>query len=232
MNRRFARQIAIPEIGEEGQLRLGEASVLIVGCGALGSMAAMQLAGAGVGHIRIADFDTVDISNLHRQLFFTDAEAGMPKATVLARRMRELNPEVRVEVCEGMATRHNIDDLMDGCVMALDATDNAESMLLVDAASQTVGIPCTFAGIREFSGQVTTCIPGGVRYADIFPGAASAAGSILPCEAMGVAGPAAAVAASIQAAEAIKYITKSGSLLSGRLLLFDLLEMRFSMVSL
>lgn len=232
MNRRFARQIAIPEIGEEGQRRLGEASVLIVGCGALGSMVAMQLAGAGVGHIRIADFDTVDISNLQRQLFFTDAEAGQPKAGLLARRMRELNPEVSVEVCREMATRRNIDSLMKGVDMAVDATDNAESMLLVDAASQQHSIPCTLAGIREFTGQVTTCLPGGVRYAEIFPGAASAGGSMMPFQTIGVAGPAAAVAASIQAAETIKYITKSGSLLGGRLLLFDLLEMRFSVISL
>ncbi len=223
---RYSRLIAVEEIGREGVEKLMESRVLVAGCGALGSMAAMQLAGSGVGHIRIADFDTIDISNLQRQFFYQTSEAGYRKADILASRIADLNPSVDVEVLNCMIGRENAMDIVGGCDFVVEATDNHASMLLIDRICEEQGIACTLAGISEFGGQVMTCLPGGSRYRDIFPDAGGDEG-IMPCSMAGVFGPAAAVAASIEAAEAVKYITGAGQSLAERMLVFNLADMRF-----
>lgn len=225
---RYSRLIAIEEIGNEGVERLRNSTVLVAGCGALGSMAAIQLAASGVGRLRIVDFDTVDLSNLQRQFFFKTEETGQSKASILSRRINELNPGVQVEVCEEMLSKNNASDLMAGCDFVVEATDNPTSMTLIDTICNEAGINCVLAGVSGFSGQVMTCLPGLRRYSDIFP--MNEDQGILPCSLTGVAGPAAAVAASIEAAEAIKSLVGLEPLLSDKLLVFDLLNMRFDII--
>lgn len=226
---RYSRLISIEEIGKEGVELLNKSTVLVAGCGALGSMAAMQLAASGVGYLRLVDFDTIDLSNLQRQLFFKTDETGRPKASTLAERIRELNPEVRVEVIGEMLNKDNVRQLIAGCDFVVEATDNASSMMLIDSVCNEVGVRCVLAGVSGFTGQVMTCLPGGRRYADVFP-VASGSG-ILPCSLTGVIGPAATVAASIEVAEALKSLLGLTPLLSDSLLLFDLLNLQFDIIS-
>ena len=226
---RYSRQIAVPEIGSDGQKKLWDAKVLVIGCGALGSMVAMQLCGAGVGKIGIADFDNVDISNLQRQFFFKTDESGESKAHLTHLRMRALNPEVEVKVYNSLITPKIADELFPKYDFIVDATDNPESKRMTGELALRHGKGCCIAGVREFSGQVMTFLPDSPRFEDFF-GNASASG-VLPCSLSGVMGPAAALCASIQASEAIKFITGAGKLLSGRLLLFNLLNNTFRTLS-
>lgn len=222
---RYSRQIAIPEIGKVGQNKIRESKVLIIGCGALGSMVAMQLAGAGVGVIGIADFDNIDISNLQRQFFFTTEEAGNSKAVVLDQRIKLLNPEVRTKVYKEMITTLKAEKYFGEFDFIVDATDNPESKRITGEISDKHHKPCCIAGVINFSGQVLTLLPDSPRFEDYF-GTVDAEG-FLPCSLGGVIGPAASLAASIQASEVLKYITGSGDLLSGRMILFNLLNDSF-----
>lgn len=222
MKRRYARQIVLAEIGVEGQQRLLDGSVAVVGCGALGSMVAMQLAGAGVGRIGICDFDTIDVSNLQRQLFFDTDQCGRSKCGVLAERMKRLNPDITVEPMAMFLTADTARIRLAEFDFIVEATDNAPTKYLVDAVCAEIGRPCCIGGVRRFSGQVATFIPGGVRYADIFPEAAD--GGVTPCSTGGVIGGAAGVVASVQAVEAIKYIAGAGVPLSGKMMMFNLLS--------
>lgn len=222
----------MPEIGREGQLRIARARVFIVGCGALGSMVAMQLAGAGVGEIEIADFDTVDVSNLQRQFFFTTAGCGSSKAEMLAEAMRALNPDVRVTVHNQMVTPRNAPSLFAAADFILDGSDNPDTKYMTERVCTALGKPCCLAGVSGFSGQVMTVVPGSTLFSEVVPQGAS--GGFTPCSIGGVAGPAAAVAASMQAAEAIKWITGAGEgqkeLLTDALLTFNLSSGNFSLL--
>lgn len=226
---RYSRLTAIGAIGDEGVEKLNEATVLVAGCGALGSMAAIQLAASGVGHLRIVDFDTVDLSNLQRQFFFKTKETGQSKVSVLSRRISDLNPTVSIEPCEEILNKNNALSLMSGCDFVVEATDNPTSMSLIDSICDEAGINCVLAGVSGFSGQVLTCLPGQRRYSDIFP--AHDEQGVLPCSLTGVLGPAAAVAASVEAAEAIKSLVGLDTLLSDKLFIFDLLNMRFGIIN-
>lgn len=227
---RYARQIAIPEIGIERQQKLCDSKVFIIGCGALGSMVAMQLAGAGVGKLGLADFDTIDISNLQRQFFFKTEEAGLPKSKILELRINELNPSVRIERINSLVTKSNIAEIVADYDFIVDATDNPNSKYLIDKVSKELLKPCCIGGVRDFSGQVITIMPDDNRFKDYF--GEEVGDGFLPCSLGGVAGPAAAACASIQSAEVIKYITGSGILLSGRILIFNLLTNKYSVFSL
>lgn len=222
---RYSRQIAVEEIGEDGQRALRDARVFIVGCGALGSMVAMQLAGAGIGHMTIADFDTVDISNLQRQFFFKTADAGKSKARMLFEAIAGLNPDVDVRVEESLITVESAPGLFSDYDFIVDATDNVCSKSMVEDVCQKISLPCCIAGVSGFRGQVMTVTPGDGKFAEIFPDAPD--NGIAPCSIGGVMGPAAALCASIQASEVIKYLTGAGRTLSGRLLTFDLLTDTF-----
>lgn len=227
---RYSRLMAVDEIGREGMERLRRSRVLVVGCGALGSMAAMQLAGSGIGEIGIMDFDTIDISNLQRQFFYRDEDAGKSKAAMLLQRMMELNPHVKVEIVGGMLNGSNARQLVKGYDFVVEATDNPASMILLDKACEHAGVTCVFAGISGFRGQVLTVRSGDTRYRDIFPDTEEA-GGILPCSLGGVAGPAAAMAASVEVSEVLLNLSTGNSPLSGKMLIFDLADARFNVVS-
>lgn len=229
-NTRYSRLASLPEIGPEGVAKLQEARVAVIGCGALGSLCAMYLAASGVGNINISDFDTVDLSNLQRQLFFTEADLGKPKALVLRDRMLALNSGVSVNVTQEMVRPANAGDVLAGCDVVVDGSDNPATKLMTDRLAAEYGIPCVIAGVRGFELQVMTCLPGGTRYADIF-GDAPACNGFTPCSIAGVLGPTAGIAASLQAAEAIKLITGAGNTLSGKLLTINLLSPSVSLLS-
>ena len=224
---RYSRQIAIENIGKDGQDKLRTSRVTIVGCGALGSMAAMQLAGAGIGKIRIADFDTIDISNLQRQFFFKSEEAGKNKAEILKERIISLNENVQVDIFPRMVTKNNIKDIFTDTDFVIDATDNPSSKYLIESICEVMSIPCCIGGVSEFHAQVTTILPGGIKFKDLFPDPES--GGFAPCSVGGVIGPVAVVCASLQAAEAMKYILNVGELLDGKLLRFDLLTNQYQL---
>lgn len=229
-NTRYSRLASLPEIGPEGVAKLQEARVAVIGCGALGSLCAMYLAASGVGNINISDFDTVDLSNLQRQLFFTEADLGKPKALVLRDRMLALNSGVSVNVTQEMVRPANAGDFLAGCDVVVDGSDNPATKLMTDRLAAEYGIPCVIAGVRGFELQVMTCLPGGTRYADIF-GDAPACNGFTQCSIAGVLGPTAGIAASLQAAEAIKLITGAGNTLSGKLLTINLLSPSVSLLS-
>ena len=217
---RYARQIAIEGIGKTGQRKLNNSKVLIIGCGALGSMVAMELAGAGVGEITVIDYDKIDISNLQRQFFYSAYETGEKKVETLAVRMRDLNPETVVTTISGIMTKSRAEEIFGNFDFIIDATDNPESKKITGDVAYGKKKPCCIAGVRDFSGQVMTFLAEDPRFEDYF-GSASAEG-LLPCSLSGVIGPAAALCASIQAAECIKYLTGYGELLTHRLFYFDL----------
>lgn len=221
---RYARLEALPDIGREGLVALRSAKVLVIGCGALGSMAAMYLAASGIGTVGIADFDTIDLSNLQRQLFFEEGNVGQPKVRVLSERMLALNSEVEVMVHPELVTRDRALSLFPAYDFVIDGSDNPATKVLTDAVSLETGVACCIGGVRGFVGQVMSCAPGHTRYSDVF-GEAPCSG-LLPCSVAGVLGPAAGVVASVQAAEAIKHAAGAGDMLYDRLFTVDLLTMR------
>lgn len=226
---RYSRQIGIDGFGVEGQNRLLSASVAIVGCGALGSMVAMQLAGAGVGKLVIFDFDTVDVSNLQRQFFFETKDCGKKKSQVLSDRIISLNPDITVDCHDAfidekkaMAYFRNVD-------FVVDATDNPASKGMVEKVCRELGKPCCIGGVSGFRGQVMSIAPGQIMMSEIFGEEES---GMLPCEISGVLGSAAALCASIQASETIKYLACVGETLKGKILTFDLRTNDFKVFSL
>ena len=194
-------------IGAAGQDRLARAAVMIVGCGALGGQLAMLLAGAGVGRIGIADFDTIDITNLQRQLFFSEAQAGKGKASIIGERMEALNSEIEVEVYQEMITQRNAEDVFSRYDLIIDATDNPATKYFIDNVTRRLGLPCCIGGVAGWRGQVVMLSGSGdsLRYGDIFS-RPDADPSMMPCEIEGVMGPAASTIASLQAAEAVKWL--------------------------
>lgn len=227
---RYSRMISIPEIGREGMEKLQRSKIMIVGCGALGSICAMYLAGAGVGDITIADFDTIDISNLQRQLFFDTAHAGESKAIKLAERMKSLNPLCHVKCIKEMITMESAKILFKDKDFIIDATDNPSSKAMTDTICQNLGLPYTIGGVAGFKGQVMSWRPGCTGYAEIFsPQAAD--GGFTPCSFGGVLGPAAGIIACIQASETIKHLTGAGEMLYNKIFMIDLLSMESQTLS-
>lgn len=228
---RYKRQMAVEGIGKEGQERLMRGSVMVIGCGALGSLAAMYLAGSGVGRIGIADFDTVDVSNLQRQLFFSEAESGKKKCSLLAERMRSLNSEITVEEHHLFLTPKVGKEILCDYDFIIDATDNPASKIMTDRLCEEIGKPCCIGGVEGFRGQLLTILPGDERYREIFADIPEDPG-LTPCAIAGVMGPAAGVIASLEAMEAIKYLSGCGKLCRNRILDIDLRDLRFSSVEL
>ena len=218
---RYSRLEMLPGIGAEGVELIRSGRVLIVGCGALGSLCAMYLAASGVGSITIADFDTIDISNLQRQLFFTESELGLSKCAILASRMRALNSDVEVEELPVLMNVENALKHFPQHDFIIDGSDNPATKKMTATLCEQLGIPYCIGGVREYAGQVMTWIPGHSGYAEIFGDTQTCSG-ITPCSLGGVLGPAAGMVASVQAAEAIKYLTRVGKLLTNRLFTFDL----------
>lgn len=219
---RYKRQLLLPEIGERGQARLRTAHLLVIGAGALGSAAAYYLAAAGIGRLTIVDGDRVDSSNLQRQILHTTADVGRLKVESARKRLSALNPHVSISVVAEMFGRANAASLLQDVDFVVDATDNYEAKFLINDICVAAAIPFCHGSISRFSGQVTTWIVGAPCYRCLFT-------SPPPKEPFaGPFGAVPGVIGSIQAAEAIKFVTGIGELLTGRLLTIDLLTMQFS----
>lgn len=226
---RYARMIAIPEIGIKGVETLKKSHVFITGCGALGSVVAMYLAGAGVGKITIADFDTIDISNLQRQLFYATSDTGKSKARILAQRLSALNPECTIECIDSIITEASASTLFSQCDFIIDATDNPASKFVTDKICHELGKPCCIGGVAGFTGQVMSWSPGHVSYSDIFYPEGVESG-FTPCSIGGVLGPAAGVIACCQASETIKHLAGIGEMLFDKVFFIDLLTMQTRLI--
>ena len=230
---RYSRHLLIPEVGEEGQLRLLESRMLLIGAGGLGSPASLYLAAAGVGTLGIVDDDVVDATNLQRQIVHSTERLGEPKAESAQRTIEALNPDVTVKVFRERLTSANVDRILDeGWDVIVDGADNFPTRYLLNDASVWHGIPVVHGSIFRFEGQVTVFRPGeGPCYRCLFPQPPPP--ELAPsCAEGGVLGVLPGIIGSIQANEALKLALGIGEPLAGRLLLFDALAPSFTEVSL
>lgn len=228
---RYSRNLMLPEIGRPGQRKLLDAKVLIVGVGALGSITAMYLAASGVGHLTLADYDTIDISNLQRQLSFSTDDCGKFKVDAARDRLLSINPEISVTTINGMLTRQNAGEIIAQHDLVIEGSDNPATKYLISDECRAVGVPCVLGGVTQFSGQVMSWQEGYPTYRDIFPDQA-AEGGYTPCSIGGVLGPLPGIVASWQAAEAVKILTGAGTPLYGRMLLIDALTANTTVITL
>jgi sulfur-carrier protein adenylyltransferase/sulfurtransferase len=229
---RYSRHLLIPEVGAEGQRRLLDARILLIGAGGLGSPAALYLAAAGVGTLGIVDDDAVDETNLQRQVLHSTAALGEPKTESGARRLRELNPDVDVVPYRERLSAENIDRILDqGWDVVVDGADNFPTRYLVNDASVWHDVPVVHGSIYRFEGQVTVFDPGtGPCYRCLFPQPPPP--ELAPsCAEGGVLGVLPGVIGSMQASEALKLVLGAGEPLVGRLLLFDALAASFTEVA-
>jgi molybdopterin/thiamine biosynthesis adenylyltransferase/rhodanese-related sulfurtransferase len=225
---RYQRHLLLPEVGEEGQLKLLNARVLLLGAGGLGSPAALYLAAAGVGTLGIVDMDVVDDSNLQRQILHNVDRIGHRKVDSAKATLTLLNPEVNVVTFDTRLGADNILDILgQGWDVVIDGADNFPSRYLLNDASVKLGIPVVHGSIFRFEGQVTVFDPrNGPTYRDMLPEPPPA--EFAPsCAEAGVLGVLPGIVGSIEALEAIKIILGLGDVLRGRLLAFDALEMSF-----
>ncbi|MCC6785333.1 MAG: molybdopterin-synthase adenylyltransferase MoeB [Planctomycetes bacterium] len=228
---RYGRHLLVPGVGESGQRKLLDARVLLVGAGGLGSPAALYLAAAGVGHLRVVDFDVVERSNLQRQILHADDRIGQGKAESARRSLLALNPGIAVEPIAVRLDATNVEALMADCQVVLDGTDNFATRYLVNDACVKLGIPNVHGAIHRFEGQVSTFWPQspgrrGPCYRCLFPSPPPA--DLAPnCAEAGVLGVLPGVIGTLQAVETIKLILGLGDPLVGRLLVYDALAARF-----
>jgi sulfur-carrier protein adenylyltransferase/sulfurtransferase len=230
---RYSRHILIPEVGEEGQLRLLDSRVLLIGAGGLGSPAALYLAAAGVGTLGIVDDDVVDETNLQRQVLHSTASLGEPKTESAARAIRELNPDVEVVPYRERLTTENVDRILEeSWDVIVDGADNFPTRYLLNDASVWHGIPIVHGSIFRFEGQLTVFKPGaGPCYRCLFPQPPPP--ELAPsCAEGGVLGVLPGIIGSLQANETLKLALEIGEPLVGRLLLFDALNVSFTTLEL
>jgi adenylyltransferase/sulfurtransferase len=229
---RYARQVALPEVGVEGQARLKQARVLVVGAGGLGSPVASYLAATGIGTIGIVDGDAVDLSNLHRQLLYATADIGRRKVAAAAERLRGINPNVQALTFDVELTRDNALDILRDFDLVVDGTDNFRTRYLVNDACILLGIPNVYASVLRFDGQVTVLgMPNGPCYRCLYP-TPPPPGSVPSCAEAGVLSVLPGLVGMLQATEAIKLLLGTGEPLVGRLLLVDALAAQFTTVGL
>ncbi|MDE0062499.1 MAG: molybdopterin-synthase adenylyltransferase MoeB [Gammaproteobacteria bacterium] len=218
---RYSRQIMLPEIDIEGQGRLGSATVLVVGLGGLGSPVAMYLAAAGIGRLILNDFDTVDLSNLQRQIVHADASVGEPKIRSAASTLAALNPLVAVETIGKRLSREALEELLVRVDLVLDASDNFATRYLVNDACWRAGKPLVSGAAIRWEGQVALFDPGRPEspcYRCLYPEGDDQA---LNCAENGVIAPLVGVVGAMQAMEAVKAITGVGDPLVGHILYYD-----------
>lgn len=224
---RYSRHIILPEVGLEGQKRLKAASVLCVGTGGLGSPLLLYLAAAGIGRIGIVDFDVVDSSNLHRQIIHSTSWVGKPKIESAKTRILEINPDCQVDLYETRLSSENALDLIKPYDVVVDGTDNFPTRYLVNDACVMSNKPNVYGSIFRFEGQATVFnYEGGPNYRDLYP-EPPPPGMVPSCAEGGVLGVLCGIIGTIQANETIKIILGQGNTLSGRLLLYNALEMKF-----
>ena len=220
---RYSRQMKLQGFGREGQMRLKNAHVLVIGAGGLGSPVLLYLASAGVGHITILDNDTVDLSDLQRQVIHTSDDVDRPKVVSAKEKMLAINPLIDVRIVEERASQANLRGFVEESDFVLECTDSFATKYLVNDVCVECRKPFCIAGIEGFNGQVMTHIEGTATYRDIFPRANAEAES---CSAIGVLGSAVGILGTIQATECVKCLLGlTDHLLTNRLFLLDALNM-------
>lgn len=229
---RYSRHLLIPEVGLEGQCKLKEASVLLVGTGGLGSPLALYLAAAGVGRIGIVDYDVVDDSNLQRQVIHDTRQVGKLKVESARQRMIDLNPYIQVDAYNEVFSAENAQRIADGYDLLVDGTDNFPTRYLINDLSVLTGRPYVYGSIFRFEGQVSVFdARRGPCYRCLFP-EPPPPGAVPTCAEGGVFGVLPGTVGTIQGTEVIKLILGIGEPLIGRLLLYDALDMTFQTVQL
>ncbi|WP_406692620.1 adenylyltransferase/sulfurtransferase MoeZ [Saccharopolyspora sp. ID03-671] len=227
---RYSRHLIIPDVGMDGQKRLKNAKVLVVGAGGLGSPALLYLAAAGVGTLGIVEFDEVDESNLHRQVIHGQSDLGRPKAESAKDSIAEVNPYVQVNLHKTHLTSDNALDIFRDYDLILDGTDNFATRYLVNDAAVLLGKPYVWGSIFRFEGQASVFwAEHGPQYRDLYP-EPPPPGMVPSCAEGGVLGVLCASIGSIMVNEAIKLITGIGETLLGRLMIYDALEMSYRTV--
>lgn len=229
---RYARHLRLPQVGIDGQKKLEQAHIVLIGAGGLGSPAAYYLAAAGVGNITIIDNDFVDKSNLQRQILHTEASIGSPKVDSAAASMHALNPRIKIRTQQARLNADNVRSIIADADVVIDGSDNFPTRYLLNDACVELAKPLVYAAVQRFSGQISVFDAGCQRgsapcYRCLFPEAPD--GEDAPnCAEAGVLGVLPGVMGLLQATETIKIILGIGQTLSGRLLQFDALSMRFS----
>lgn len=226
---RYSRHILLDEVGIEGQQAIIDARVLIIGAGGLGSPAAMYLAASGVGHITLVDHDSVDLTNLQRQIAHTTASVGTSKVLSARQTMLGINPEIQVHCLEQHADAATLDELVSQATVVLDCCDNYRTRQNVNAACVKHRVPLVAGAIIRFDGQITVFDPRNETspcYACLFSPDENF--EEVQCSTMGVFAPLVGVIGSMQAAEALKLITGIGESLAGKLLMLDGKHMEWS----
>ena len=226
---RYSRHIILQGVGGEGQEKLLNGRVLIIGAGGLGAPVALYLAAAGVGHIGIIDADVVDISNLQRQVIHFTPDIGRPKVESAKEKMNQINPDVQVTTYQDFFTKENAFDVLKDYDFIVDGTDSFSAKFLINDACVLAKKPFSHGGILRFDGQTMTHIPGHASYRCVFKNPPPA-NAVPTCSQAGVFGAIAGMLGTIQAAEAVKYLTGVGELLTNRILIFDALNMKFRTV--
>lgn len=219
---RYARHIILPEVGIAGQQRLMDAHVLVVGAGGLGAPILLYLAAAGIGTLGVVDGDSVDLTNLHRQVLYQTGDVGQSKALLAQARLQEINPEVIMESHPVMLTSKNAREVISHYDLVLDGSDNFPTRYLVNDACVLEGKPLIYGAISQFEGQVSVFNAGGPCYRCLFPEPPKP-GSVLSCAEAGVFGVLPGVIGSLMATEALKVVLGMGEPLVGTLLHYDAL---------
>ncbi|MBD2294369.1 molybdopterin-synthase adenylyltransferase MoeB [Anabaena sphaerica FACHB-251] len=224
---RYSRHLILPEVGLEGQKRLKAASVLCIGTGGLGSPLLLYLAAAGIGRIGIVDFDVVDTSNLQRQVIHGTSWVGKPKIESAKNRIHEINPHCQVDLYETRISSENALDIIRPYDIVVDGTDNFPTRYLVNDACVLLDKPNVYGSIFRFEGQATVFnYEGGPNYRDLYP-EPPPPGMVPSCAEGGVLGILPGIIGVIQATETVKIIIGQGNTLSGRLMLYNALDMKF-----
>ncbi len=227
---RYSRHIILSDVGVEGQEKISNGKVLIIGAGGLGAPAALYLAAAGVGTIGIVDADDVEMSNLQRQVIHFTKDVGRAKVLSAEEKMKAINPDVNVIIHKTRALSGNISGIIKDYDFIIDGTDNFPAKFLINDACVLGCKPFSHGGILRFEGQTMTYVPGEACYRCVFS-EPPPAGAVPSCSEAGILGPVAGMLGSIQATEVLKFLIGKGELLVNRLLIFDALKMRFREVA-
>lgn len=223
MQSRYSRQIILENIKEEGQERLLKSRVVIVGCGALGTVAANNLARAGIGEISIIDRDFVELNNLQRQMLFDESDIGKPKAIAATDKISAINSEIQINPVIKDVNHTNIEDLLKGYDLVVDGTDNIQTRMLINDVCVKHGIPWIYTGAIGTSGMTMNILPNRACVRCLYPGIPKA-GSLPTCDTMGVLNTATVIMGSIETTEAIKILTgfyHDDNDTNGKLIVYD-----------
>lgn len=223
---RYSRHIILADVGVEGQERIINGRVLIVGAGGLGAPAALYLAAAGVGTIGLVDADNVELSNLQRQVIHFSPDIGKAKVLSAEEKMKAINPDVKVITHKTRLFSGNIAGIIKDYDFVIDGTDNFAAKFLINDGCVFASKPFSHGGILRFEGQTMTYVPGSACYRCVFIGPPPK-GAVPSCSQAGILGSVAGMLGTIQATEALKFLIGKGDLLTNRILIFDALKMKF-----